>query len=216
VQSGDHNGQKRVSETVAGRLHRGALWFLFAGVLLVPKTLALRRKPRTWNALRLTVSLAAATLAAAAWMWAPESHTRTFAMIVGTVFVLLALLIPPEHQRPSVDARSRQLGALVVVKGGDYRAPASAAETEALLFIGPERLSILDSSLRMLSEVTLTEVTHLRAEPTEDGWKLHLAAANGSADFFYRGPFAEHFARVAESTVRSQLPVRPSLLPIVR
>jgi hypothetical protein len=137
-------------------------------------------------------------------------------VIVGTVFALSALLIPPEHQRPSVDARSRELGALVVVKGGNYCAPASAPETETLLFIGPERLSILDSSLRVLSEITLAEVTLLRAEPTEDGWKLHLAAENAAADFFYRGPFAEHFARVAESTVRSQLPVRPNLLPIVR
>jgi len=205
-----------VSETVAGRVRRGALWFLFAGVLLVPKTLALRRKPRTWNALRLIVGVGAATLAAAAWTWAHPSHARTFAMIVGTVFALLSLLIPPEHQRPSVDARSRELGALVVVKGGNYRASASAAETETLLFIGPERLSILDTSLRILSEITLTEATLLRVEPAEDGWKLHLAAANAAADFFYRGPFAEHFARVAESTVRSQLPVRPSLLPIVR
>ncbi len=205
-----------MSETVLGRLRRGALWFLFAGVLLIPKTLALRRKPRTWNTLRLIVGMVAATSAVAAWMSAPGGHTRTFAVIVGTVFALSALLIPPEHQRPSVDARSRELGALVVVKGGNYRAPASAAETETLLFIGPERLSILDSSLRMLSEITLAEVTLLRAEPTPDGWKLHLAAANTAADFFYRGPFAEHFARVAESTVRSQLPVRPSLLPIVR
>jgi hypothetical protein len=204
-----------VSDKVESRLRRGTLWFLFAGVLLIRKILALRRKPRTWNTLRLTVSVAA-TLAVAAWMWAPESHTRTFAMIGGTVFALLALLIPPERQRPSVDARSKELGALVVVKGGDYRAPASAAETETLLFVGPERLSILDSSLRLLSEITLTEVTLLHVEPTADGWKLHLATANAAADFFYRGPFAEHFARVAESTVSSQLPVRPNLLPIVR
>jgi hypothetical protein len=205
-----------VSDKVESRLRRGALWFLFATVLLVPKTLALRRKPRTWNALRLTVGLAAATLAATAWVWTAESHARTFAMIVATAFALLALLIPPEHQQPSVDARSRELGAFVVVKGGNYRGPASAAETETLLFIGPERLSILDSSLRTLSEITLVEVTLVRAEPAADGWKLHLATADAAADFFYRGPFAEHFARVAESTVRSQLPVRPSLLPIVR
>jgi hypothetical protein len=205
-----------VSETVLGRLRRGALWFLFAGVLLIPKTLALRRKPRTWNALRLIVGLAAATLAAAAWMWASESLARSLAMIAGSVFALLALLIPPEHRRPSIDARSRELGAFVVVKGGNYRVPGGGPEIEALLFIGPERLSILDTSLQLLSEITLAEVALLRAEPTEGGWRLHITAANSAADFFYRGAFAEHFARVAESTVRSQLPVPPNLLPIVR
>jgi hypothetical protein len=204
-----------VTERRGGRLRRGALWFLFASVLLIPKTLALRRKPQTWNALRLVAGLAGATLATAGWMWARDGHAHAHVVfvIVGLVLAVLALMISPELQRPSVDDRSRELGALVVVKGGRYRPPSGGAETDTLLFIGPERLSILDTSLQLLAEMSWAEVTLLRAEPVEGGWKLHLAGANSAADFLYRGPFAKHFARVAESTVRSQLPLSPNRLP---
>lgn len=200
------------ADTFWSRLRRRTLWFLFAAVLLIPKTLALRRTPRMWNAIRIGVGLAGAAIAAAGWAWARDGHERLWTTTVGLTFALLALVILPERPRLSVDARTRELGALVVVKGGRYR-PAGGAWTDTLLFVGPRRLSVLDTSLRPLLEVQLAEVTLLRAEPAEQGWLLHLAVTNSVAEFFYRGPFAEHFARVAESTVRSQL---PNPLPIVR
>src|ERR1700733_6697316 len=109
---------KQLTETLWSRARRRALWFLFAGVLLIPKTLALRRQPRTWNTLRLGIGLAGVALGAAGWEWTREGPERAWAVAAGLAFVVLALVILPERQRPSLDARTRELGALVVVKGG--------------------------------------------------------------------------------------------------
>ena len=196
--------------TVWSRLRRGALWFLFAWILLIPKTLALRRQPHAWNKLRSIVGLVGAALAA---VGASSDGRASFIVIVaGFVFVFFALVVLPERPRLSVDARSRELGALVVVKGGSYHA--SGAWIESLLFVGPERLSLLEeSSLRPLLEIPVAEVTLLRAEPAETGWRLRIVSNKSVADLMFGGPFAEHFARVAESTVRSQM---PNALPILQ
>lgn len=199
-----------MSESAWKRLRRGALWLLFSAVLLIPKVLGLRRRRRAWNAARLVASSLAAALVAASVI----GHAPVWVAIVGAVLLAFALATPPERRRPSVDARAKELGAAVVVQGGAYRgAGAAASARDTRLFVGFERLCVLDSSLRLLAEIPLAQLTVLRAEPEGSAWNLHMVWGDSSAEFSFEGPFAEHFARVAESTVRGQM---TKTLPILR
>jgi hypothetical protein len=71
---------------------------------------------------------------------------------------------------------------------------------------------VLDTALNTLLEIPIAQIAALRVErgggqpqePNAD-WKLHVAWEGSTAEFFYRGPFGEHLARVAESTIGSQL-----------
>jgi hypothetical protein len=128
-----------------------------------------------------------------------------FAIVAtGALALLLALLLAPERPKRSVDARARELGALVVVDGGLYNSDAKAPH-RAKLFIGSDRLWVLNSALAVLSEIRLQQLRELIVEPAGADWKLRLDCGQSAAEFLYRGDFAEHLARVADETLRSQL-----------
>ncbi len=112
------------------------------------QALALRRQPRAWNKLRLIVVLVGSALAAVGT--SSSGRASLIAIVGGLVLMFFALVVLPERPRLSVDARSRELGALVVVKGGSYHA--SGAWTDSLLFVGPNNLSLVEeTSLRRCS-----------------------------------------------------------------
>jgi hypothetical protein len=60
--------------------------------------------------------------------------------------------------------------------------------------------------------IPVAEITLALAEASGSQWLLRVAWPDHIAEFSYRGIFAEHLARVAESTVRSVM--RPSL-PVI-
>jgi hypothetical protein len=195
------------------RVFRGALWLLFAIVLLVPKLLSLRRRPPTWNVLRAVVALASVSLiigAAIALRFA--AFAGTFSILIATVLLLAAIVVAPERTRRSLDARMHELGALVVVNGGKYR-PDKGVSVQVHLCVGADRVWVLDEALSVLFEAPFTLLQGARAEAIGEDWKLSLQSRDCGAELVYAGPFAEHFARVAESTVRSQLHRE---LPILR
>jgi hypothetical protein len=198
----------KTAPTAAVRLRRGALWLLFAAILMIPRMLGLRRHPRSWNALRVAAGLLGVAIVAV------DHIERAGAVLAacGAALVLLALVIAPERRKLSVDQRARELGALVVVSGGRYRA-ADGSLREAWLFVGPRRLWALDADLRTLVELPLAAGGVVRAEANGKSWKLCVGGEEGVAEFLYRGPFAEHLARVAESTLRSQLRRELPVLP---
>ena len=215
--------EKRIG--LARRLRRGALWALFSTVLLIPKILALRRRARIWNAARMAALSCGMVLILAASS-VPGHFARTIAIAGGALLATLALLISPEKSPGSsrspdlIDARARALGALVVVDGGRYLQP-DGRLVEARLFVGSDRLCILDVTLTTMIEIPMTQILAARAEPgacpgsipQDDKWKLRVTWASSAADFFYAGPFAEHLARVAESTIGSQLRRELPVLP---
>jgi hypothetical protein len=185
---------------VARRLRRGSLWVLFATTLMLPRVLALRRRPRRWNFLRFAAGLLGAAIVAVDFV----NHSGAVLAGCGAALTLLAVLIPAEHNKPSIDEQAREFGALVVVNGGWYRT-ADGSLVKAQLFVGPDRIRALDADLHTLLEIPLGQLGVVRVEAVEQTWRLCLGREEGVAEFFYRGPFAEHLARVAESTVRSQL-----------
>jgi len=206
------------------RLRRGALWLLFATVLVIPKIIAARRRRHSWNRMRLAAAALGAAAIAGGVTIAHGNSARMMMITAGVLLTALALLVVPDQSAASpsssalIDLRAREVGALVVVDGGEYidpgrpnRAP-NVRRVEVRLFVGSQQLGVLDSGLNTLLEIPITQIAALRVErvgedpqePNAD-WKLHVAWKGSTAEFVYRGPFGEHLARVAESTIGSQL-----------
>jgi len=103
----------------AARLRRGGLWLIFALVLMIPKVNRLRRRRRTWNFLRILVAIAGISILVFGFVRGPA-----FALIAaGALILLFGLLVSAERPEISVDARAKELGALITVDGGRYIDP---------------------------------------------------------------------------------------------
>ena len=187
------------------RMQKMLIGALFAGVLLVPKILNLRRDERSWTAFRVLLGLAGAgfvILPLAFW-------NSWLAAIAGLAMFLTAALLPPAIANETADDKARELGALVVVNGGKTRMANSVAVPVRLL-VGAENIWALDSRLQTRLVIPVGEVSSVYSEEAENGWVVRLRRPNSVEEFAYRGVFAEHFAKVAENTIRGVM--RPGLL----
>jgi len=128
--------------------------------------------------------------------------------IVGLAIFVPAILLPPARLGTDADDKARELAALVVVNGGRYQ-QGSAPPAAAQLFVGVERVFVLDRRFQPLLEIAVSEITAACAEEFDESWRLRVTWARHTAEFSYAGIFAEHLARVAESTIRSVM--RPAL-----
>jgi hypothetical protein len=128
--------------------------------------------------------------------------------LFGLVMFTAAILLPPAKPAFSVDDKARELGALVVVNGGRMLS-ASASLTAVRLFIGTEQITALARDFQPLLVVPVAEIHSVRAEESDGRWLLSITWASHAAQFTYRGIFAEHLARVAETTIHSVM--RPAL-----
>lgn len=184
----------------AARLRRGALWVIFGSILMIPKVNRLRRHRRAWNYGRIVAGLAGAAMIG---VGALGGHIVGL-LVAGSALLLFALLLAPERREMSIDARARELGALIVVDGGNY-IDAAGAPNRAKLFVGSDRLWVLDAALSILLDLPFQQVRAILVEPAGADWKLRLDCGPTTAEFVYQGNFGEHLARVAEATLRSRL-----------
>jgi len=220
-------------ETIAARLRNFGLGALFALVLLVPKLLNIRRDPRSWLAFRVLLALTGASL-----VIVPLSLWNSWhAAIAGLAMFLAAILLPEAKPDTTLADTAAQLGALVIVNGGVYKVesgqlergqlenglvrkaqlgnaqPKNAPASAVQLFVCPERVWALDSDLHPLLVIPTAQISSATAAEAAGGWILRIRWSEHTADFHYHGIFAEHLARVAESTLRSlihpALPVLP-------
>jgi len=182
------------------RVRRAALLLIFALVLLIPKVNRLRRKRRAWNFVRVVAGFAGAAMLV---VGVTRGHAPGL-LVAGALILLLALFLGPEHSELSVDARVRELGALIAIDGGRY-ADADGSRHRARLVIGADRLWVLDAALQIVLEVPLQHIRTLSVDPEGKSWSFRLDCEETSAEFIYEGSFAEHLARVAEATLRSRL-----------
>src|SRR6266850_5294863 len=191
-------------EAFGKRLRQLAVGTLFALVLLIPKILQVRRNPRSWMLFRIFLGVAGAALVVL-----PLGLGTSFVpAIVGLAMFISAILLPPGKPDTSADDKARELGALVVVNGGRYQ-PGSAPSAAVQLFVGVERIWALDRRFQPLLGIPVGEITAACAQEFEESWRLRMMWASHTAEFSYGGIFAEHLARVAETTVRSVM--RPAL-----
>lgn len=184
----------------AARLRRVGLWLIFALVLMIPKVNRLRRRRRAWNLIRILVAIAGTAI-----LIFGLARGRGFALIfVGVLMLLVGLLLSAERPEISIDARAKELGALITVDGGHY-IDGAGNRHRSKLFVGPDRLWALDPGLHILLEIPLTQVRTLVVEPSGTGWSFRVYDEKTKTEFIYEGSFAQHLAGVAEATVRSRL-----------
>jgi hypothetical protein len=188
----------------AAKLRNAGIIGLFAMVMLVPKIVHLRRNEHSWFAFRIALAVLGASfvlLPLALW----ESYLLA---VVGLGMFVAAILLPSARPDTTADEKARELGALVVVNGGEYQ-PGNAAAAAVELYTGVENIWALDKHFQPLLVIPVRELTAACAEGRSGQWYLRLRWAEHGAEFAYRGMFAEHLARVAESTIQSVM--RPAL-----
>jgi hypothetical protein len=197
-------------------------------VLLIPKLLNIRRDRHSWLAFRVVLALAGASL-----VILPLSLWNSWtAGIAGLALFLAAILLPAAKPDTILADTAAQLGALVIVNGGAYQPENSELDTAQLesaesasarsanaaaetvqLFVCPDRIWALDSHLHPLLVIPISQIASATAAESGNDWILRVRWDHHTSDFHYRGIFAEHLARVAESTVRSVIHPILSVLP---
>jgi hypothetical protein len=194
-------------EGTGARLRNLLIGAMFAAVLLIPKLLHVRRNAQSWMAFRVFLGFAGAAL-----VILPLSLWNSWlAAIAGLGMFMAAILLPPAKTLNIPDEKARELGALVIVNGGNYQ-PGNAAPAHVQLFVGAERIWALDSNFQPLLVIPAAEIISANALQKKDRWILQVRWSDNAAEFSYQGVFAEHFARVAQSTLGS---VMHSPLPIL-
>jgi len=222
-----------LQETTAVRLRNLGLSALFALALLIPKLLNLRRDRRSWFAFRIVLAIAGASL-----VILPLSLWNSWtAGIAGLALFLAAILLPAAKPDTTLADTAARLGALVIVNGGLYHVedgqteqaqmesvqlgntqfgdaePENAAASPVQLFVCADRIWALNSQQQPLLVIPTAQIVSAIASESAGDWIVRVRWAEHTADFHYRGIFAEHLARVAESTLRSviqpMLPVLP-------
>lgn len=197
-----------LNEGLSAKFRKTFIAACFAVVLLVPKMLDLRRNERSWIAFRTVLGFfGAALVVLPIGFW-----SSYFLAIIGLGMFIAAILLPPAKAACGTDNRARDLGALVVVNGGLFQ-PGSGPAVPVQLFVGSQNLWALTTDLQPLLVIAVPELIAARAEEVNGRWVLLLRWMDRTAIFAYSGVFAEHLARVAESTVhgvmRPSLPVLP-------
>jgi hypothetical protein len=195
-------------EGTSARFRNLFIGALFALVLLIPKLLRIRRNAQSWMAFRVFLGFAGAALVVLPLgLW-----NSWLAAIAGLGMFMVAILLPPAKPLNVSDDKARELGALVVVNGGKYQ-PGNAAPAPVQLFVGAEQIWALDAHFQPLLVIPAAEITSANAVQYKDRWILQVRWPDNAAEFSYQGVFAEHLARVAQSTLgavmRSPLPILP-------
>ena len=191
-------------ESLGKRIRHFAVGMLFAFVLLIPKILQARRNPHSWMLFRLFLAVGGAALVViplGAW----SSYVPS---VIGLSMFISAILLPSAKPQSSAADKAREFGALVVVNGGRFKL-GEGASFAAQLFVGAERISVRDSRLQSILEIPVSEIASAEADERHGRWLLRVNWGNKTAAFAYGGVFAEHLARVAETTIRGVM--RPAL-----
>jgi hypothetical protein len=194
--------------TTGSRIRNLLIGASFSAVLLLPKILRIRNSPSSWLTFRISLGLAGAALVVLPlsiwnnWIGAP----------IGLGMFLASILLPPAKLNAHPDEKARELGALIVVNGGTYKS-ADLPSVPVQLFVGADKIWALDARFKTLLAIPVVELSSANVIQTKYRWTLQLRWSSHSADFSYRGVFAEHLARVAQTTVST---VMHSPLPILQ
>ena len=195
------------SEGILLRLRNIVVGAIFGAVLLLPRVLDLRRNPNSWLALRIIMGLVGAALVVL-----PIGLWNSYVLAIGgLVLFIAAILLPPAKSTNTADEKARELGALVVVNGGRFQ-PNNERATAVQIFVGADQLWVLDANFRPLLAIPVNEISGANVQSAKSRWLLTIRWSENTAEFTFRGVFAEHLARVAESTVQSVM--RPAL-PVI-
>lgn len=195
-------------ESTTARLRNLLIGASFALVSLVPKLLRIRQSPSSWFVFRGVLGISGVALV----LLPLTLSTNWFAAPTGLCMFLASILLGPAKPTATPAEKARELGAMIIVNGGTYQ-PSDSAPAAVQLYVSPEQISVLDAHYQPLLVVPLNELASAVAVPEFGRWILQLHWSNQISEFSYQGVFAEHLARVAESTIASAI---PSPLPALR
>jgi hypothetical protein len=185
-----------------------SIHLLFALSQLAHNILHLRRNPRSWQLFRVALGFAGAAL-----VILPLSLWNSWtAGIAGLAMFTAAILLPRANTETLADRKARELGALLVLDGGKYQ-PGNARPVAVQIFLNAENICALDSHFQPLLVIPAPEISSVRAEESDGRWNLQLRWLDHTAEFSYRGIFAELLARKAETSLRAALPAAPAAAP---
>jgi hypothetical protein len=213
-------------ETWLRRMLRGtkrtAIGALFSLILLIPRIRRLRRRVWAWAAIRILTTLVGCGIA---WR-SGFVEARAGYLFLAVVLLLFAAFLPAQPQVKTLDEKARELGALVALNGGRLMAADGIASCEEVhLFAGAERLLVVNHCDQILRNIPMSAVRNLAALPAGEPsptpaegapWELVVewdSEARQCARFHFEGFFAEHLARVAETTIEN---LRRKELPVLR
>jgi len=178
---------------------------------MIPRIRRLRRRAGAWACVRLGVA------ACGTWLgWRYKHAGAGVASLVGSLLLFaFSLLVWAKPEVKTADAIAAELGALIVLNGGTFlESPDSTPIEHTEIFVHPEQIMVLGPPERRLLEIPLAKVRSLAAHPVTNGsgegakpWEVEInwvAEGPCTTTFRYDGAFAEHLARVTESTLRSQ------------
>lgn len=170
---------------------------LLAIVSVATKMIHIRRSARSWMLFRVFLGVAGAAL-----VLVPLTSWNSYVLpIAGLVLFVSSILLPPAKPQMSAADKARELGAFAVVDGGKFLPMDASSAVAIQLFVGTSHISALDANFQPLLEIPAGELTSARAVPAGYGWLLELAWTENAAEFSYRGIFAKHLARAAESAL---------------
>ncbi len=181
---------------------------LFALAQLAHNLLHLQCNPRSWMVFRVALGFAGAAL-----VILPLSLWNSWtAGIAGLAMFTAAILLPPAKPGTSADRKAHELGALAVVNGGKYQ-PGNAPAAAVQIFVGTENIWALDSRFQPLLVIPTAEISSVLAEDSAGRWNLQIRWLDHTAEFSYRGIFADLLALRAETSLRAALPAAPAAAP---
>ena len=203
-------------------IRKAALSVLFAAIMVIPGVRRLRRKIWEWSAVRILVASLGCLLG---WRY-KHANGGIVDLVAGVALMAFGLLVRAKPEAKSVDAQALELDALVVLNGGAFIPSGNERPSRLVsIFVNPDRLFVVDEHEHTLEEIPLVRVRELAARPVPAQGELEAEAQTWdlaitweskdmrTARFRYDGFFAEHLARVAETTVRNVLRKE---LPVLR
>jgi len=181
---------------------------LFALAQLAHNLLHLRRNPRSWLVFRVALGFAGAAL-----VILPLSLWNSWiAAIAGLAMFTVAILLPRANTETLANRKARELGALLVLDDAKYQ-PGNAPAAAVQIFVGAENIWVLDSRFQPLLVIPASQISSVGAEESAGGWNLQIRWLDHTAEFSYRGFFADLVARKAESSLRAVMPAALPLAP---
>jgi hypothetical protein len=198
------NSATATHEATATRQRHAFAHTLLGAAHFLPSVRNLRRNPGTWLAFRVALGAFGAAL-----VILPLSFGYYLLLpILGLALFLAAILLPPAPQEATDEEIAHELGARVIVEGGDYEA-GSVLGFPAKIYVGPEQVWVLDPYHRTLVAIPVAEISSANAEECQGKWSFRIRWKNEEALFAYDGMFAQHLAQAAQDAVREAMRAAP-------
>ncbi|HUI74306.1 MAG TPA: hypothetical protein VLX32_05140 [Candidatus Acidoferrum sp.] len=180
---------------------------LFELIHLIPRLLEIRRSKSSWLAFRVAMGMLGAGLVVLPLGLGLGNNFILALPILGLGLFILAILLPPALDGVSDKDKAQELGALIVVDGGDYKR-GSVLGYPAKIYVGVEQVWVLDPHHQDLLTIPVEEIASANAEETGGKWSLRICWGRDEAIFAYDGVFAEYLAHVAQGALRGVMRLR--------